>query len=212
MNTKSFKAITATFAISVFSLAYAHAQTVINNTSQSVTGVAPINFSDWNGNKFVNDASSRNLQSITLSMGGAADTSGAFQVELHSNSGGLPGGLLGVLTGNGNPATAGLYTYSTGSTITLSPNTTYWVVAKVTSGLGDYSWNYTSTTTQSGTGTLGGFSESTNQGGSWSAENVSFPSMFSVTATAVPEPASYAAMLGIAALGFGVISRRYRRA
>ena len=212
MNTKSFKAITATFAISVFSLACAHAQTVIDSTTQSVTGAAAINFSDWNGNKFVNDATSRNLQSITLSMDVAADTSGSFRVELYSNSGSLPGSSLGILTGNGNPATAGLYTYTPSSTITLNPNTTYWVVAKVTSGLGDYSWNYTSTTTHGGTGTLGGFSESFDQGGSWSAENVSFPSMFSVTATAVPEPSSYAAMLGVAALGFGIFNRRFRRA
>lgn len=200
------KQFLATAVIGLLCASQVSAQTVIvDNTAEPVHVTSPVavNFSSWEANKFTTDANTYSLQSITLNLDDALDTSGAFVVELHSDNSGTPGSFIAALSGSVNPATAGLYTYTPSSTVTLNPNTPYWVVAMVSSGNGDYGWHFTSSTSQApgAVGTVGGFSESLDQGASWSAEDTSFPSEFKVVGV-VPEPSTYAAVFGLVALGF----------
>jgi hypothetical protein len=203
-------------ASSLIFLTCAQAQDIIVNNlppDAPVDGNDAISSVSSKGNSFTMDGTSRSLQSVTLSLGKAADgTIGTFQVELRNDNSSTPGTVIATLTGESNPLplTATTYSYTPSSEVTLSAGTKYWVVAEATTTSGSYTWNWTSSPFSSGAaGTLGGFSESLN-GGPWSGEDPVGPFLFGVTA-AVPEPSSYAAVFGILALGFGVASRRLRR-
>lgn len=116
------------------------------------------------------------------------------------------------LTGTANPSTAGSYTFTAASQV-LAANTTYWIVAGVSSGAGSYRWNAstaagfyeTAFTTQPDA-----FAASNDGGTSWSVSTgaSSNPYLFSVSAVAVPEPSTYAALAGVAALGLALWRRR----
>jgi hypothetical protein len=164
----------------------------------------------WLANKFTTDGSAYDLAVVNMTVGGN-DTSSSFQVDIYSSAGGTPNTSLATLTGV-TPMGIGLYPYVPSSQLQLSANTEYWLVAKVLSGNGDYFWHFVSNTMNTGVGIMGGFSVSTLQGATWSAEDLSFPRAFLVTGNAVvPEPSSYAAILGIAALCYGAYSRRRSR-
>lgn len=72
------------------------------------------------------------LTSVSLKMYGGFHPSGGLascDVSLFNDSGGEPGSHLATLSGNSFPLNAGNYTYTNTSPVTLSSNTTYWVVA-----------------------------------------------------------------------------------
>lgn len=89
---------------------------------------------------------------VTLSMADNEIGGSTFVVQLWSNSGGVPNTSLLTLTGNGSPATAGLYTYAAASPFALAASTTYWIVASVSHTAPDkaFNWNATSSTAESG--------------------------------------------------------------
>jgi hypothetical protein len=142
----------------------------------------------------------------------ASGNPSSFAVMLYANSGNpftiLPGSSLDTLNGSANPSTAGTYTYTTGSTITLSPSTDYFVVltAATTVADGSYNWNVSSTYSPISIGGWGGdniLAQSTD-GLNWNFITGNYP-LFAVNATPTPEPSVgiYLSLGGILLLGFG---------
>lgn len=154
-------------------------------------------------------STSYRLDSVTVNMGAAITAGGGFILQIRSNSGSQPGSLVAQLTGEVNPS-SGLHTYTPTTTITLNANTTYWVVAGVASGTGEFRWLAAANNNQTGDWTIGnniGFG--TNSGTTWSMQGFP-PSLFSVSATVVPEPGAF--MLIALAGGIGTTVRRRRAA
>lgn len=71
---------------------------------------------------------------------------GTFVLLLYSSVGGVPGSNLATLSGNSNPVSAGLYSYTNITPLELSANTTYWLVATNTGVAGLYDWCVTQST------------------------------------------------------------------
>lgn len=190
-----------------------------------VTGSGAPDGSFWYATQFTTGtgAVQFHVNSLTLNFSAATTASGNFQVEIRRNvasvDGDTPGSVMsgGVLSGTADPSTAGNYSY-TASTLSLLPNTDYWVVARVNSGDSSYSWNYA----QNGNNSIasntwditGATAYSGDQALSWIPDNVNFenPYKFEIDVTAVPEPSEYAACGGVAALGVAGYLRRRRAA
>ncbi len=116
------------------------------------------------------------------------------------------GAPSGITSASGLLATSSAYSsgsYSFGSGVVLAPNTYYWV--------------YNSTSQQIGN-TIGnayanGFYYSSSASGTNYTMNIGgTDATFAVTASAIPEPSTYAALAGLAALGLAAWRRRCRRA
>lgn len=129
-----------------------------------------------------------------------------FELRVMTNSAGTPDQIVGTFSG-ASTVSDGDLSYTT-SGITVSGDSDYWLVWSHTAG------TYYATITN-GSETTGDWStsmqflSSTNGGASWSSSG--FYAKFALTATAVPEPSTYAAILGACALGF-VAWRRRRQA
>jgi hypothetical protein len=167
-----------------------------------------IKASQWDAQSFTVGSVSVPLSEVLLNLNSPTGTGGNFFVRLYGNGGSnVPGTVLQTLTGTSNPATSGIYSFS-GSSL-LSANTTYWVVAGVTSGSGQYEWNYELPASVESGSTLG-WTYSTDQGADW--VGLFEPLLvFNMRVTGVPEPSGLVlAALG-AGLGFGGYRLRKRR-
>jgi hypothetical protein len=114
----------------------------------------------------------------------------------------LPGSSLGVLTGSLNPATAGTYTYTPASNLTLSSSTDYYIVltAGTTVANGSYQWDIAPSSISynqtGGWNALHALFYSNDDGSSWIRQGGLNP-QFAINATAVPEPSpSFLLLLG----------------
>jgi hypothetical protein len=189
--------------------ASASAQVTVSNLANDIGSSATISTSANTpvAVSFTTDSATYSLTSVTLSLGGV-NTSSPLMVSIYNDNSGQPGSSLTALSG-ASPTSTGNYTF-TSTGLALSANTTYWVAA-ATSGSGEYYWNLTTDLSQSNTGgatwTIGDDTQLFNSG-SWNTISVS--AFMSVTATAVPEPGTYAALAGLTALGF--VAWRRRRA
>jgi len=221
-----------TFSFGLIALAClvepARAEVVLSNLTEISLGPDSVSSGKWLASSFVTNSQAWTLTSATLSFGSAQNTSGNLFVNLYSNATNSPGSSLGTLSGSENPASAGQYTY-TSNGISLDPSTTYWLVAGVSSGDGAYPWLFAgsiastgvwsipSTNTyaynETGVGTTGYRpTEGLGTSGSstWSS-HPGTPQLFSIEATAVPEPSTYAmALAGLACGGYSVFRRRKR--
>ncbi|MGH8046031.1 MAG: choice-of-anchor R domain-containing protein [Chthoniobacterales bacterium] len=191
------------------------ADVMVTNLTEPTFSTFPVS-SWWAGNRFITDNSAPSflLDSVTVKMDTADAMPGNFFVAIYSHATDGPGTLLQTLTGNTNPATAGDYTY-TSSGLSLAPNTSYWVVTGVSSGgVGGsgYLWklsgdpfNFTGPWTIPATDT---HITSIGAGGeNWRTDlpHDAYPRQFSVSATAVPEPAVFVLV------GLGVVTLLLRR-
>ncbi len=182
------------------------AQVTTSNLGAGISWFYEVKSDNWVGQAFTTDANSYTLDSVTLNMGTATTTGGLFSVGIYSNSLGNPGTLLKTLTGSTNPASDSNYTF-TSSGLSLTANNTYHVVASVSSGLANYSWQNTSDTTETGPWVFPNYiTLSTNQGGGWAQGGTNM--IMSVSATPIPEPSTYATMCGVLALGWAAWRRR----
>jgi hypothetical protein len=151
------------------------------------------------------------LNSIELAMTDATGNPSGFTVMLYSVNthadSALPGSSLGTLDGSLNPSTAGTYTYTDDSNITLSPKSFYFIVltAGTTIANGAYDWSFTGVNSYNSTGGFigGGGLYVSSDGSSWNRQSVPsgpFP-QFALTATPVPEPSALG-LLGLCSLLF----------
>ena len=196
----------------------ARAQTVVlSNLSSTRSSQVSLSATAYQAAPFTTDSSSSySLNSVTLGLAAATNTSGNFFVAIYSGVS-QPTTLVtnGQLSGNSNPASAGNYSFTAGATVALAPSTTYWVVAGVTSGAGVYKWQTNTTDAYSVSSWLqvpDGFGHSVNAGGTWSTGTTTTPQVFEISATAIPEPSTYAGLVGLTVLGFAAYRRRHFKA
>ena len=200
------------FAVSAVTAA---AQSVIySNISNSAvnfsSGMSP---TTWGANQFKTDFTNLVITSVTLTMNATSGTANGVVLRIFSDSSNTPGASVGGYTFD-SPAIGGNHnapvnvTFTPTSSISLNANTNYWIV--VSDPNSNSEWRYTSSNTGSSTA-IGGYvvrdASTTNSGGSWSIFTNS-PYLTEISASAVPEPSTYAAWAGVIALGTTVVLRR----
>lgn len=141
---------------------------VVSNLSQSSDDTYIADYEGPEAQGFTTDNATYQLDSVTIDVVAVEDSSGNLTLRIFSDNSGLPGSMVpnGLLSGPGNPS-PGLNTY-TASGITLQPNTTYWIVAQVSSGSGAYVLSFTDSTSETGVWTLLDYEAySSDYGASW---------------------------------------------
>jgi hypothetical protein len=112
-----------------------------------------------------------------------------------------------------NPATAGVYTFTTVSNLLLSPNRFYFIVltAGTTVANGAYEWNYDNTGSYSPVDNwIGAVTLRSSNGSYWnSGLGPSVFSQFAINASAIPEP-GVLSVLGLGSIAFLWRRRKFR--
>lgn len=134
-----------------------------------------------------------------------------FAVSLWSDASNAPGSQLGVFTYAGSGTQ---FNWVSGAN--LNAATTYWITVSSTQsfdGSTSHAWGATpdASFALAGGWTAGAALGSADQGGGWG--NLPSNFQFAVTATeltAIPEPSTYAALAGLAAMVGAVVARRRR--
>lgn len=203
----------ATFLLTLTLTIAAPAQVVLSNLGTASSTSLAINNNAYRAQAFATPAGNAwQVNSITLGLGMANNTAGNFVAGVFGDAAGEPASLIGGwLVGSINPETSGDYVY-TNANLVLQPGTTYWLVTGVSSGLGQYQWKVANTTTY-GTSTWIpvnsiGFNNAQGAFFNWTMSATSTPYKFAIDATAIPEPATYAASAGTALLVFAFRRRR----
>ncbi len=199
----------AAFVFGVFAPQIGTAQgttTFVSSISSNATGSVSVGNDSWMAALFYtgNNASGYVFNSVELGMMNDTGNPSGFTVMLYGqsppNGATLPGTSLGTLTGSANPATGGVYTYTAPPSLTLSPQTAYFIL--VTSGTtvanGAYEWSesaYPPAINLWGVGN--GIMQSSNGGLGWTVTPYLGIAQFAIYASPVPEPG----VLGLLALG-----------
>ena len=190
----------------------ASAATLVENLSQPTNLGFQVKNNQWVGSSFQtgNASYGYTLNSVTLRIG--QSTLGSLFVKLYSNVVGNPGTEI---TSFNVPSIGGTnnYDFTLTNSQLLTANTTYWLVAGILSGSGEYVWAKTNSTAETGLpgwsiGDLAFFS--TDGGNIWNSFVSPEPFQFSVNGTVntppppptnIPEPGSVVALLGLGGLG-----------
>ncbi len=142
----------------------------------------------WWDAEFTTDATPYTLDSVSLPMRPAGDTTSPISVSLWSDSASAPGAQLVTLTGNPTPSD-GVFAYTPSAATNLAASTTYHVVVG-TSGTGSYQWTnaFLGTFTTTGPGSAPDErSSSADMGSSWGAP-FGGGHLFEVSGSPIPEP------------------------
>jgi hypothetical protein len=194
------------FAIGLMACQIVLAQGTIylSNLGQPSAGSLAVGSDSWLAAGFQtgNNADGYMLNSVQLAMTDASGNPSGFTVMIYDLAGGflsgpLPGNSLGTLTGSANPSIADTYSYTPASSLTLSPNTFYFIVltagTPVANEAYEWGWAYPSTSyNPSGNWGAAGdeYRSSSGSLGSWSFVAVYYP-QYAITATAIPEPSIF---------------------
>ena len=184
---------------------------VIDNSTSPLAVALSIDATTSVANVFATDSQTYQLNSITL-LQLSGDIHHPLDVELWSDSSSRPASVFATgFSPNGTNALFGTRTYTPAGTVTLSPNTRYWLVLEQAGS--SYGWRDTHPVSplnayNTGPGTLGGVS--LNSGSGWSVETPT-ACYFQVLATPVPEPAACVTASGIVLAAFGAWRRRQAR-
>jgi hypothetical protein len=188
-----------------------------NNLAEPLESVDTLSTTYWHAISFTTDGNTYTLDTVTLLMelGAGATTSAALpnavadvpEVDLYSDNSGSPGSLITALT-----ATSA-YDYTLqdvtfgGAGVTLSANSTYWVVLRALSGA--VSWGYAATNNGTGIGFTDVLASSNDSGSTWHVALGDLPDQAEVTAdpAGVPEP-STVFLTGIGFLALAGAARR----
>lgn len=179
-----------------------NADTISDNLSNTTAGTEVASGSTWLTASFGTGVSSSTLANVTLLLSNPA--TGVAEVDLYSSSLLQPGSLLGKLTSPVSYSTGLSNTTFSSNGLTLSANSTYWIVLKAVSG--EFDWAWTANNAGTGIGFQGAWGVSTDAGSTWYTYAV-YPTQFSVTTTAtaaVPEPGT--GWLAIGGLLIGAVA------
>ena len=176
------------------SMGLANATTLSNNLSAPTNYTELVYGSNWTTASFGTGTSASTLTSATLLL--QLDMGNVMNLDLYSDRNGQPGSLVGALTGPSsyNPDTY-VPTVFSGNGLSLSANTTYWLVAN--SSDGQFEWAYTDDNTGSGIGFQHTWGTSTDAGQNWYTSTLQ-PMQMRVddnSASPVPEPAAMTLLL-----------------
>jgi PEP-CTERM motif len=183
--------------------------TYLSNLGQSSAGSLAVGSDSWLAASFRTgaNASGYSLNSIQLGMTDASGSPSDFTVTLYTSRlvAPAPGNSLGALNGSADPTTGGIYTYTPGSSLTLSGSTFYYIVltAGTAVAAGAYDWSYAVTNSYNpdgGWSSSGGVVASSDNGSSW-RQFIAVPAQFAINATAIPEP-GVLGLLGLGGLAF----------
>jgi hypothetical protein len=201
-------------------LVQAQGTTYMSDLGQSSVGSNPIGSDSWFTAGFFtgNNPNGYTLNSIQLPMTGATDNPSGFTVMIYTWGAGLvfnnPGTILGTLNGPSDPETAGIYTYTPASSLTLLPGINYFIVltASTTIATGAYEWSFANSPSIITYAPVGGWREAlgpaanqfqSSDGSSW---NYNYPTsqhgwQYAINATAIPEPSPVSLLF----LGTGIL-------
>jgi hypothetical protein len=189
----------------------------ISSLSQTSTGSAAVGSDSWLAAGFITgaNAGAYALNSVQLAMTDASGNPIGFTAMIYSANIGIginPGNSLGTLTGSSDPTTAGVYSFTTPSSLSLSPMTTYFIVltSSTTVANGAYDWNesaYPPDVSNWGLG-INGIERSSNGTSGWTATPYLGIAQFAIYATPTPEPG----VVGLFALGGLLVAFQRRKA
>jgi hypothetical protein len=198
----------------------ASATTLVSNlptTTTSLPDGGTVSSNIWGGSSFTTGSGSYGytLNSVTLRFAQITSATPPDQliVEIYKDNAGALGDLITSFTNPGSISFISNYIFTLTTPQTLAANTTFWLVARVSSGSEEYSWLRTDSTAQTGVagwsiGDTSLFSD--DQGFSWNIINEFNAFQFSVDGTVntspppptnIPEPGSVVALLGLGGLG-----------
>jgi len=196
----------------------AHAQTVLVSNLATTNGSNnQVDSGFWRSQAFDMGSASFNLSSVEIR--GFQNSSGGT-VAIFSNTGtgfnngsDKPNTLLSTLTGSipvgGSASTT--FTLTPASAVTLASNTRYWIVWEASD---NSHWFSPSNGTTSGADasipSSMGLRFSGNHGSSWTIGSNETMEIGISGVSAIPEPSTYAAMAGAAALGLAAWTRKRR--
>ena len=152
---------------------------VLNNITNATGGSETATGTTWLTAGFKTDSSTYVLSSVTLLL--ANTTAGAATLQLYSDGGLEPGSPLATLISPSTYSSTLAFTTFAASGITLSANTTYWLVLKATSGA--FGWAWTTDSTGTGSGFLYTWGTTPDSGASWWTQDI-YPTQFSLTVSA----------------------------
>jgi hypothetical protein len=193
------------FALLAPQLVRAQGTNYLSNLAQASAGSLAVGSDSWWAAAFHTGTNPNgySLNSIQLEMADASGSPGNFTVMLYAG-GDWPAGFslgssIATLDGSLSPTTAGIYTFTTVSSLLLSPQDTYSIV--ITSGTavadGAFEWSY-STNLTSATGSWGSYPFALNTDGVYVDQQHYHESpQFAINVTDAPEPG----VLGLFALG-----------
>ena len=193
-------------AFSLVSALIMHADTISSNLSNVAAGTEAASGNTWLTASFGTGSSSSSLSSVTLLL--SNPTAGVAEVDLYMNSLLQPSSLVGTLTSPGSYSTGLSNTTFSSNGLTLSANSTYWIVLKAVSG--EFDWAWTADNSGTGVGFQGIWGVSTDAGSTWYTYAV-YPTQFSVTTTAAsatPEPGTGWLAIGGLLIGAGMLYKR----
>ena len=158
----------------------AKAQDILaDNLSATTSSTEAASGSTWLTASFATGDSTYSLNSVTLLL--ANPSTGQARLDLYSDGNLEPDSLLGTLMSPDSYSDIlAETTFSASDDITLSPNSTYWIVLSADSG--EFDWAWSSDNTGNGVGFLHTWGESDDAGATWFTLDT-FPTQFSVTAT-----------------------------
>jgi hypothetical protein len=196
-------------------IAQAQGTLYLSSLSGTSTGSASVASDSWLAARFKTGANSDgySLNSIQLAMTDASGSPSGFTVMIYSEANNplatLPGNNLGTLTGSSSPSTAGVYDYTAPSSLSLSPQTTYFIVLTSSSIVanGAYDWNESEFPPGVNMWSIGNGIQGSSDGTSgWSTIPYLGIPQLAINATPAPEPG----VVGLFALG-GLLVASQRR-
>ena len=189
----------------------ASASVLVSNIAEPVRATTQIDASLWAAQSFINDGTTSTLTRINAVVGSLVGSPGLV-AELHDGT--TSGTLLTTFVLPSFSGAPSARSFLPSSLVTLNPGATYWLVLGA-SGRGSIGWSYAEGNNQTGTGSLGNYAYSSDQGATWGSAGAQNPYLIEVNVRtgAVPEPATWAIMLmGFAGAGAAIRRRRVRLA
>lgn len=207
-------------AVGLLSPQTAQAQGTIYVSSLGLpsTGSASVGSDSWlaEGFRTGTNAAGYLLNSVQLALGDAVGNPSGFTAMIYNQNpdiviGAFPGSSIGTLNGSLDPVAGGIYTYTPGSSLTLSPMSNYFLVLTAGTVVADgaYQWSLATPQNPASSGGWSGYGIpfASSDGLSWGPGPVGTV-QFAISATAIPEPSG----VGLLALGGFFLIWHHRKA